>query len=294
MNPVYPSLQDAIRQLFGTDRTVARKQPVGGGDINDAFVLTLDDGTPLFLKSNSLRALSNFQAERDGLRAIAETKTIGTAKPLALGTDPENYSFLLLEHIEGGPKAARYWETFAEELAAMHFAPVQDKRYGFPADNFIGSNPQINTWTPSWVDFFRTCRLEVQFRQADRFFETRDRKAFLRLLDHLDHNLPEPERPSLLHGDLWAGNFLTGPDGKAWIIDPAVYYGHPEADLAMTELFGGFAARFYEAYRDSGHLLPEYPERRDLYNLYHLLNHLNLFGGSYLSSVRGIIRHFAG
>ena len=294
MNSIFPSLQDAIHQLFGSDRSVARKQPVSGGDINDACALTLDDGTPLFLKSNSPESLSGFQAEWDGLHAIAETGTIGTAKPLALGTDPDGISFLLMEHIESGPKVSHYWETFAAELAAMHAAPARDGRYGFPADNFIGSNSQINTWTSSWVDFFRTYRLEVQFRQADRYFETGERKAFLRLLDHLDRYLPEPERPSLLHGDLWAGNYLTGPDGKAWIIDPAVYYGHPEADLAMTELFGGFDARFYDAYRDCGNLEPEYPERRDLYNLYHLLNHLNLFGGGYLSSVRPILRRYGG
>ena len=294
MSTMFHSLRDAIRQIFGTDRTVAKKQRVSGGDINDAYALTLDDGTPLFMKSNKTTALPGFEAEEAGLRAIAETQAIGTARVLGLGTDPEGYSFLLLELIERGSRIDHYWDVFAQELAAMHRAPTPDSRYGFPTDNFIGSNRQVNTWAASWVDFFRTCRLEVQFRQADHYFESRDRREFLRLLDHLDRYLPEPERPALLHGDLWSGNFLTGPDGKAWIIDPAVYYGHPEADLAMTELFGGFAARFYDAYRDTGNLSPEYPERRDLYNLYHLLNHLNLFGGAYLSSVKDILRHYVG
>ena len=108
-------------------------------------------------------------------------------------------------------------------------------------------------------------------------------------MDHLEDFLAEPEHPSLLHGDLWAGNVMTGNDGKAWLIDPAAYVGHAEADIAMTELFGGFPAAFYDAYREAGALPPEYRQRRDLYNLYHLLNHLNMFGGSYLSSVRQIV-----
>ena len=294
MDTAYSSLQDAVRTVFGHERSIIRKRPVSGGDINEAYSLTLDDGTRLFLKINAMQALSAFEAERDGLQAIAGTKTIGTNKPLALGADPSGFSFLLLEYIESGPEITNYWETFAEELAAMHAGPVEDGLFGFPKNNFIGSNPQINTVNSSWVDFFRRNRLEVQFRQTEDFFAESEREAFIWLLDSLDRFLPEPERPSLLHGDLWAGNYLTGPDGKAWIIDPAVYYGHPEADLAMTELFGGFSTRFYEAYRYYGRLSPEYPERRDLYNLYHLLNHLNLFGGGYLASVRRILRRYTG
>ena len=113
-------------------------------------------------------------------------------------------------------------------------------------------------------------------------------------MSHLDLYLPEPGRPSLIHGDLWAGNQITGNDGKVWLIDPAVYYGHPEADLAMTELFGGFSERFYRAYREITGLDPGYPDRRDLYNLYHLLNHLNLFGSGYLGSVQRILDRYAG
>ena len=113
------------------------------------------------------------------------------------------------------------------------------------------------------------------------------------LLDHLDQYLTEPAFPSLLHGDLWGGNFVTGPDGHAWLIDPAVYVGHFEADLAMTELFGGFKRAFYDAYREANEIPPGYYDRRDLYNLYHLLNHLNLFGGSYLAPVRDTLRRYA-
>ena len=111
---------------------------------------------------------------------------------------------------------------------------------------------------------------------------------------HLDRFLEEPERPSLVHGDLWSGNMITGNDGKGWLIDPAVYYGHPEVDIAMTELFGGFPRAFYEAYEDTGMLQPGYGDRRDLYNLYQLLNHLNMFGRGYLPEVRRILKRYAG
>ena len=142
------------------------------------------------------------------------------------------------------------------------------------------------------MDFFRDCRLIPQMEMAGRYFDSSHRADFRRLLDRLPDLLPEPKAPSLLHGDLWSGNFITGTDGRAWLIDPAVYVGHAEADLAMTELFGGFSDRFYAAYREVSPLDPGYRERRDLYNLYHLLNHLNLFGAGYLSSVMEIVRRY--
>ena len=128
---------------------------------------------------------------------------------------------------------------------------------------------------------------------AERYFDPGTRRQCERLLDRLDSRLAEPEFPSLIHGDLWSGNAVCGPDGKAWILDPAAYVGHFEAELAMTELFGGFPTAFYEAYREVNPIDSGYRDRRDLYNLYHLLNHLNLFGGSYLSSVRQILSRYS-
>lgn len=293
MSKLFHSLQTAVRELFGTDRTIAEKQRVHGGDINDAFALKLDDGTSLFMKTNRVHALSGFEAEVAGLQALRETQAIGTAQVLGIGTDPDGYSFLLLDYIEAGPRIPGFWETFAEQLAELHHAPVKRDEFGFFSDNYIGSREQVNTWTGSWIDFYRTYRLETQFRAAERFFDTSERKYIAWLLDHLDQFLIEPERPSLVHGDLWSGNFLTGPDGRAWIIDPAAYYGHPEVDLAMTELFGGFEPIFYDAYKACANLVPGYPERRDLYHLYQLLNHLNMFGAAYLSSVKRIIHRYA-
>ena len=293
MNTCFTSLEEAIREIFGNERQIMKRRAVSGGDINDAHELVLDDGTPVFLKSNAVSALSNFESESEGLRAIAKTGTIKTPTVLGIGKDPSGFSFLLLSFIRPGAQIRGYWETFGRDLAAMHDAdPARGIRYGFPADNYIGHRKQKNTWHDSWISFFRECRLEVQFRDAGGYFDSGDRKRIARLLDHLDQVLTEPERPSLVHGDLWAGNFMTGDDGKAWLIDPAVYYGDPEADLAMTELFGGFSPAFYKAYQEIRPLDHGYHDRKEIYNLYQLLNHLNMFGSAYLPSVQRILRRF--
>ena len=289
----YSSLMEAICDLYGPERTVRDRRPVSGGDINDAYTLMLDDGSVLFMKSNTASAFDMFRAEAAGLAAIRATGTIRTPGVLAAGEDGSR-SFLLMEYLQGGRRIRDYWETFAVELAMMQKAGTDPEiGFGFARDNYIGSGKQVNTPRSSWVAFFRDCRLAPQFRRAERYLDPGDRKKISSLLDNLDRYLPEPAKPSLLHGDLWGGNYMTGDDGKAWLIDPAVYYGHPEADLAMTQLFGGFAYEFYEEYRDVGGLDSGYSDRRDLYNLYHLVNHLNLFGGGYLSSVRSILRRYA-
>lgn len=294
MNTLYSSLADAVRDLYGNERTVRSRRHISGGDINEACAVTLDDGTAFFMKYNSRSALSNFQAEAAGLKEIASTRAIGVPKILGLGTEG-NTSFLLLELIESCPGVEKYWDLFAEHLAAMHRAPVShpETGYGFYMDNFIGMREQINTPHDKWITFFRDCRLNPQFEAAGDYFSRAERKKIDYLLSHLDRYLVEPDRPALLHGDLWAGNHITGNDGRGWLIDPAVYYGHPEVDLAMTELFGGFPGRFYEAYTEYGKLGPGYKDRRDLYNLYQLLNHLNMFGGGYLASVRSVINRYA-
>ena len=174
----------------------------------------------------------------------------------------------------------------------MHAADVGGE-FGFAHENRIGATRQINTPHDTWISFYRDCRLKPQFDMASGYLSAPDRQKADWLLSHLDRYLTEPERPSLIHGDLWAGNMITGNDGKGWLIDPAVYWGHPEADIAMTELFGGFPRQFYDAYRSAGCLEAGYADRRDLYNLYHLLNHLNMFGSGYLGSVRRILNRYA-
>lgn len=283
------ALNDALRDALGAG--LLRSDPVSGGDINDAFRLELTDGTRVFMKANRSAGPGFFRAEADGLEAIRATGAIRVPRVIAAGEDAAIGAFLLLEWAESATPARGFWEDFGHALAAMHAAPGYD-RFGWATDNAIGMSPQINAPRDRWTTFFRDCRLAPQFRRAERWFDAADRKRAARLLDRLGDLLVEPERPSLLHGDLWSGNFIAGNDGRAWLIDPAVYAGHAEADLAMTELFGGFHPRFYDAYREARPLQPGYPQRRDLYNLYHLLNHLNLFGGGYLASVQRILRRY--
>lgn len=291
----FTSLESAVCSLFGEDTRVERADRIFGGDINEAYGLTLTDGKCIFMKSNTKQNLSFFTAEAASLGAIARTKAIGTPRILGVGTDEEGagYSFLLLEFISGKSRSRNYWEDFARQLSDMHRAPtdglVSSGKYGFDSDNYIGMRRQINTGHDSWISFFRDCRLEPQFQDAARYFDREDRKRIVRFLDHMDERLVEPEYPSLLHGDLWSGNVIAGNDGGAWLIDPAVYVGHAEADIAMTELFGGFPLVFYDAYKEVSPLQPEYERRRDVYNLYHLLNHLNMFGRMYLPEVKRIV-----
>ena len=294
MTKEYNSLAEAITAVYGSDHFITKRTPISGGDINEAYALTLDDGTMLFMKSNTPNSVNNFRAEAEGLEAIRDTGAIGVPKVLAVGKE-KLLSFLLLEYISGGHRVSSYWEEFALELSAMHRAAVQyqymdEKKYGFPRDNWIGVSRQVNTPHDSWISFFRDCRLKPQFERARKYFSSGELRQIDWLLSHLDRYLVEPESPSLVHGDLWSGNMITGDDGKGWLIDPAVYYGHPEVDIAMTELFGGFPRRFYDAYG----LEPGYKDRRDLYNLYQLLNHLNMFGGGYYESVMRVLERYSG
>lgn len=300
MVPHFESIEEALPVLFGDGTAIVRAERIPGGDINESYGLSLSGGHYIFMKANTRKDASFFAAEAMGLSAIAGTGAVGTPRILGYGANAGRFgkSFLLLEFVRGKKRVSGYWEILGHQLADMHRAEtagyVHGGRYGFDSDNYIGESDQINTPGESWVAFFRDCRLEPQFRRASRHFDSGDRRKITGLLDHLEEFLVEPQYPSLLHGDLWAGNVMEGSDGRAWMIDPAVYVGHAEADIAMTELFGGYPGTFYDAYREAGLLAPEYRQRRDLYNLYHLLNHLNLFGGGYLPSVRGVVERYAG
>lgn len=290
------SLSKTIQDIYGAGVTVTDKRSVHGGDINESFVLMLSNGQKVFAKQNTGKAHDFFEAEAKGLSCIAQTKTTDCAKVIATGEEGET-SFLLLEYIESGSRSTSFWETFGTALAALHRADTKDfvsnGTFGLSFDNYIGATRQINNGCSSWIDFYRTERLEAQFKMAWDCFDANDRKRIQSLLDNLDKYLTEPASPSLLHGDLWGGNFMVSQDGQPVLIDPAVYVGHAEADIAMTQLFGGFAPQFYDAYKNVNPIEKGYSDRRDLYNLYHLLNHLNLFGGSYLMSVLGIVRRYS-
>ncbi|MBO4864368.1 MAG: fructosamine kinase family protein [Eubacterium sp.] len=305
--PEYNSVLECLQDRYGSLITVTGKSYVGGGDINEASQLLMSNGDKVFMKSNSVRNADFFRAEALGLSAIDATGAIRTPELIGRGIDKSGQrAFLIMEYIGGSKRVADFWETFGHELAAMHLAkttefttgysgnPDESGRFGFIEDNYIGATKQINSLRDMWIDFYRECRLMPQFKMADRYFDGGFRSKIDRLLERLSDYIEEPTRPSLLHGDLWSGNYIIGNDQKAWLIDPAVYVGHAEADLAMTELFGRFPERFYSAYSEVNPISPDYKDRRDLYNLYHLTNHLNLFGPAYLSAVVETVRYYAG
>lgn len=289
------NLSDAITSKYGSDVRIVRRTPVSGGDINRAYSLELSDGRKVFMKANRRENADFFRAEAEGLAAMRQTGAVRVPEVIAAGTD-EDGSFLLLEYIEPGAGHRSSSEELGTDLARMHMADtagfVKGGRFGFTADNYIGAGYQKNTPEETWTDFFIKRRLMPQFARARMYFDSEERKKNDLFLSRVGNYLSEPEYPSLLHGDLWAGNYMTDRNGRPWLIDPAAYVGHAEADLAMTELFGGFDRAFYDAYRAAAGIDPEYRDRRDLYNLYHLLNHLNLFGGGYLYSVRSIVNRY--
>jgi len=297
----YHSLKAAINVAFGNEAEIIKKDRIYGGDINDAYRISLSIGEKVFVKTNSVKNAKFFLTESMGLYALGSTGKIGVPKTLGAGIDEKKgFSFLLLEYIESAPRIKTYWETFGHELAELHRAKCSsfikclddNAIYGFLEDNFIGATPQKNLPKAKWVDFYRECRLLPQIRMAECYPDSTMRKKFIYLLDHLDSYLREPEFPSILHGDLWSGNVLCGNDGKAWILDPATYIGDFETDLAMTQLFGSFPSTFYAAYNEINPIDKGYLERRDLYHLYHLLNHLNLFGRMYLEGVVEILNKY--
>ena len=289
-------LPDALRETLESrlDITIHGCSRVGGGCIANACRLDTD-GTPLFLKYGDAQVSRTFPGEAAGLEALAAAESPLTV-PSVLDRAPPaegRPGFLVMEWIETGQTGDAFWTEFGQGLAQLHQATHE--QYGFEIDNFIGRLPQQNEWMESWPAFYRTQRLEPQVRMARE--RNRWQADWTDALEALYRRLPDllPETPpaSVLHGDLWKGNYMVTAAGSPAIIDPAAYYGHREADLAMTELFGGYRDRFYAAYREAWPPESGYETRKDIYNLYHLINHLNLFGAGYAGSVEGILRDFA-
>lgn len=274
LSRISTALRDATHRSFKV-RDVA---PVSGGSINEAFRLQGADDSQYFLKLNTAPHFPMFVAEAAGLDALAATGTLRLPRPIALGTTDEQ-SFLVLEHLRLNPRGDA--RQLGERLTALH--RCSNERFGFAQDNFIGTTPQPNGWKEDWIDFWRERRLGFQLRlAAENGHGARLQRPGEELLNALPSFFTDYiPRPSLLHGDLWGGNHAYLADGTPAIFDPAVYFGDRECDIAMTELFGGFPADFYAAYRAAWPLDAGYAKRRDLYNLYHILNHANLFGGGY-------------
>ncbi len=293
----YESIEDAIHGCFGENVSVKNRESRFGGDINEAGVLHLTDGNSVFIKSNSIANKGFFDAEEEGIRAIEQTNTVSVPHLICKGIDrSKNCSFLMMDVIRQGSISGKTFTEFGYAFADMHMADtsefVENGRFGFLHDNYIGASVQVNTPKENWIDFFRECRLEVQFRMAERALGSGMMKSAIRLLDRLDDVLTEPSKPSLLHGDMWGGNYMINSYGRGVLIDPAAYVGHPEADMAMTEMFRPMPTEFYKAYYEK--LLKEdgYEDRKEIYNLYHFLNHLNLFGDGYYDAVARTVRRF--
>lgn len=261
--------------------------PVGGGSINEAFRLDGADGSRYFLKLNDARHQPMFAAEAAGLDAIAATHTLRVPQAIAHGVAGER-SFLVLEYLELSSRGNA--TLLGEQLAAQHRRSAN--QFGFSQDNFIGTSPQPNGWKDHWIDFWREQRLGFQLRlAAENGYGGKLQRLGEKLLDALPAFFEGyTPQPSLLHGDLWGGNHAFMADGTPCVFDPAAYYGDRECDIAMTELFGGYPAAFYGAYRAAWPLHAGYAVRRELYNLYHILNHSNLFGGGYASQAEQTIK----
>ncbi len=284
MNSLLRKIEDHINDQIVNQRSV------GGGCIAQTTMLETISGKTYFLKSGFSNGI--FLNEANGLNELRKADCIRIPQVIAV-----DQQFLLLEHIRSGAKANSFFIEFGQQFASLH--QFTSQQFGFYENNFIGASPQINTSKEQpeqdWTDFYFNNRLLYQFKLAERngYSDEDFRNLFIKI-EHLIKSIlnESDEAPTLLHGDLWGGNYMVDENGKAVLIDPAVYYGHREADLAMTKLFGGFNTDFYRSYNSSYPLKEGYEYRENIYLLYHVLNHLNLFGLSYKSQAVQLMKSY--
>lgn len=284
-----PDWSSIIRYLESDGVAVAgdsRAAPVSGGDISSAWRLATENGD-LFIKTGPSSAADMFAAEAKGLAEISTTGAIRVPEVIAVG-ESDSGVFLALEWIQFENATAMVETRLGEQLAQLHH--VTKNRFGWYRDNTIGLTPQHNTWVDEWIDFYREHRLAFQLQlAAENGFTGELQRRGAQLLKRLPIYFDGVEPvASLLHGDLWSGNWGCS-EQKPVIFDPAVYFGDRETDLAMTRLFGGFGPEFYDAYESNWPLQDGHRERQSLYQLYHVLNHLNLFGSAYLERATKLI-----
>jgi fructosamine-3-kinase len=282
---IWQHIEQQIEQATGSSFRIDNNNSVGGGCINSAFRIE-HKGRSYFIKTNDARYAYMFAAEAEALREMASSNTLRVPEPVCYG-ECGNQCYVVMEYLELGGSADMV--AFGRQFAAMH--KVTADRFGWHIDNTIGSTPQPNTPTDNWIEFWREQRLGFQLQTAARNGYGGELQ---RLGERLLAAMPalfvnhEPQ-PSMLHGDLWGGNYGALRDGTPVIFDPAFYYGDREADLAMTTLFGGFGGQFYAAYNEAWPLDDGYEVRKTFYNIYHIINHLNLFGGGYHSQAISMI-----
>lgn len=287
-----PVFQHVLTSLGVRDSENASFQPVTGGDINESFMLNTNEKR-YFVKIHRRAPENFFRREAEGLQALADTNTIAVPQVYRYGVF-KGVSYLVLEWVEG-EEQENTAERLGVQLARMH--RQYGSAFGLKEDNYIGTFLQPNGEFDNWCAFYREKRLAQQMelaRKKGRLPAVRQ-KRMDQLLSRLEQWIPARDvRPSPLHGDLWGGNWLAGPGGEPYLIDPAFFYGHFELDLAFTELFGGFPPAFYAAYQDSGLPTESYNERKELYQLYYLLVHLNAFGETYGPAVDRVLRRYVG
>ncbi|XP_010092084.2 protein-ribulosamine 3-kinase, chloroplastic, partial [Morus notabilis] len=282
---------DPIREWIlseGKATEITRISSVGGGCINRANRYDTDAGS-FFVKTNRSIGPSMFEGEALGLNAMYETKSIRVPKPFKVGSLPTGGSYIIMEFIEFGASRGDQ-SVLGTKLAELHKAGKSEKGFGFDVDNTIGSTPQVNTWTSDWIQFYGEHRLGFQLQLArDQYGDSSIYDKGQRLVKSMGPLFDDVIiEPCLLHGDLWSGNISSDKNGEPVIVDPACYYGHNEAEFGMSWC-AGFGGSFYNAYFEVMPKQPGFEKRRDLYLLYHYLNHYNLFGSGYCSSAMTII-----
>jgi fructosamine-3-kinase len=278
---------DAISKATGTKFSGTQVTPIGSDKVSDTKIIS-DGREEYFIKRTAADAVQRLAAEVEGLEALRKVNAVKVPRVIVSGLAGA-WSYIVLERLRFAPATDHSAAQLGLQLACQH--RITDNSFGWDHDNFIGRNTQLNRRRTDWVRFWCDCRLRPQLDLAASTASGKVlAKSGERLLESCDafFNGYRPT-PSLLHGDLWAGNWGVLADGSPVVFDPAVYFGDREADLAMTELFGGFGPAFYSAYSDTWPLDSGYATRRNLYNLYHVLNHLNLFGASYLPQSEQLI-----
>ncbi len=279
-------------RVIEPDGNIKEARPVSGGDINEAYYVRTNENE-YFVKVNKKEDVNFFQTEAKGLYLIAETNTIKVPQVFGVWKDRSTgIPMLWMEWVQGQPTPDTQ-VLLGKQLAELHM--YERQQFGFETDTYIGFLQQQNGLFTSWLQYFREKRLggQLSLGRSLGTISGKREKLLVRLLDHLDEWIPEYPKCSLLHGDLWGGNWITGRNGLPYLIDPSVLYGDHEFELAFTELFGGFSLQFYESYQTVLPLSSGYHERKELYQLYYLLVHLNMFGEGYGGSVDRILKRYA-
>ena len=285
------TISENLNKKFSIQGNDLKISPIGGGSINKTYRLIYSDHT-FFCKLNSATEHPNlFQKERNGLELIQKQAIIKVPEVIDC-FEMDEHQVLILEWIQEGERTEKFWKLFGEQLAGLH--QVSHNYFGLEEDNYMGSVAQNNHPTGNWIDFFILQRVTPLIQQCfnKKILDARQQNQFVQLFKKLEGIFEKEVTPSLLHGDLWSGNFMCNEEHEVVLIDPAVYFGHSSVDMGMTSLFGGFHSSFYESYAYHFQLPANYMEQWQVCNLYPLLIHLLLFGKSYLPRIESILNKF--